>query len=170
MHWFFRTSFFASLGLMLWTFPAYASEQHKHEHGTVTFNVAIDGNVLSLEIEAPAINVLGFEKSPRTDAERQTVATVDAWLSAGREIAGVPRSAGCRAQSVIYEAPKLGSGHADYRPRFVFRCGNPAALEWVELWALRRFKDVEKAKVNVISASMQRQETLAPGRLRVSLK
>jgi hypothetical protein len=144
--------------------------EDKHVHGAVTFNVAVEGNVLSLEIDAPAINVLGFEKSPRNDAERQAVASVDAWLSAGRDIAGVPRAAGCRLQSATYEAPKLGSGHADYRPRYAFRCDNPAALEWVELWALRRFKNVEKAEVNVISATMQRQATLAPGSLRVSLK
>jgi len=142
----------------------------KHVHGAVTFNVAVEGNALSLEIDAPAINVLGFEKSPRNDVERQAVASVDAWLSAGRDIAGVPRAAGCRLQSVTYEAPKLGSGHADYRPLYAFRCDNPAALEWVELWALRRLKDVEKAEVNLISATMQRQATLAPGSLRVSLK
>jgi hypothetical protein len=127
----------------------------KHVHGAVTFNVALEGNVLSLEIDAPAINVLGFEKSPRNDVERQAVAAIDAWLSSGREIAAVPRAAGCRLQSVTYEAPKLGSGHADYRPRYAFRC---------------EFKEVEKAQVNVISATMQRQETLAPGSLRVSIK
>lgn len=142
----------------------------KHVHGAVTFNVAVEGNVLSIEIDAPAINVLGFEKSPRNDVERQAVAAIDAWLSSGREIAAVPRAAGCRLQSVTYETPKLGSGHADYRPRYAFRCENPGALEWVELWALRRFKEVEKAQVNVISATMQRQETLAPGSLRVSIK
>jgi hypothetical protein len=144
--------------------------QDKHVHGAVAVNVAVEGNVLSLEIDAPAINVLGFEKSPRSDAEREAVASVDAWLSAGRDIAGVPRAAGCRLQSAAYVAPKLGSGHADYRPRYAFRCENPAALEWVELWALRRLKNVEKAEINVISATVQRQETLAPGNLRVSLK
>jgi len=147
-----------------------ASGKDKHVHGAVTFNVAVEGNVLSLEIDAPAINVLGFEKAARNDGERQAVASVDAWLSAGRDIAGVPRAAGCRLQSVSYEAPELGRGHADYRPRYVFRCDNPAALEWVELWALRRLKDVEKAEVNVIGATMQRQESLAPGSLRVTLK
>jgi hypothetical protein len=156
------------LALVIPSIDAFGKD--KHVHGAVTFNVAVEGNVLSLEIDAPAINVLGFEKAPRNDVERQAVASVDAWLSAGRDIAGVPRTAGCRLQSVTYEAPKLGSGHADYRPRYAFRCDNPAALEWVELWALRRLKDVENAEVNLISATMQRQETLAPGSLRVSLK
>lgn len=156
------------LALVIPSIEAFGKD--KHVHGAVTFNVAVEGNVLSLEIDAPAVNVLGFEKAPRNDVERQAVASVDAWLSAGRDIAGVPRAAGCRLQSVTYEAPKLGSGHADYRPRYAFRCDNPAALEWVELWALRRLKDVEKAEVNLISATMQRQETLAPGSLRVSLK
>jgi len=167
---YFKFLICSGLGLAALVASAESLEQHAHSHGAVTLNVALEGQVLSLEIDAPAINVLGFEKSPRNDAERQAVAAVDTWLSAGRDIAGVPRAAECRLQSVTYVAPKLGSGHADYRPRYTFRCANPAALEWVELWALRRFKDVEKVEVNVISASMQRQDTLAPGSLRVSLK
>lgn len=145
-------------------------EQGKHVHGVVTFNVVVEAGLLSIEIDAPAINVLGFEKSPRSDAERKAVSDVNAWFGSGREIAAVPRAANCRLDGVVYQPPKLGSGHADYRPRFTFRCSNPAALEWVELWALRRFADVEKTTVNLITPTTQRQESLAPGALRVSLK
>jgi hypothetical protein len=145
-------------------------EMGKHVHGAVTFNVVLENDLLSVEIDAPAINVLGFEKSPRNDAERQRLAETNAWLASGRQIAGVPRSAGCRLDTTVFDAPKLGSGHADFRPRYVFRCSNPSALEWVELWALRRLKGVEKTEVNVISTQVQKQETLAPGALRVSLK
>lgn len=142
----------------------------KHVHGAVTFNVVLEGDLLSIEIDAPAINVLGFEKSPRSEAERQAVAETNAWLASGRQVAGVPRKADCRLDTAEFDAPKLGTGHADFRPRYAFRCNNPAALDWVELWALRRLKAVEKAEVNVITATLQKQETLAPGTLRVSLK
>lgn len=145
-------------------------EQSKHEHGVVTFNLALEGELLSLEVDAPAINVLGFERSPRNDAERKVVADTHAWLSGGREILAVPGNAGCRAQAVSFTAPKLGSGHADYRPRYSFRCSNPAALGWVEVWALRKLKDVERAEVNLITPTVQRQQTLGGGELRVSLK
>jgi hypothetical protein len=147
-----------------------ALEMGKHVHGAVTINLALEGDLLSVELDAPAVNLLGFEKSPRSDAERRQLADTNAWLASGRQIAGVPRSANCRLSSVTFEAPALGSEHADFRPRYVFRCSNPRALAWVELWVLRRLKDVEKTEVNLITTNSQSQQTLAPGALRVSLK
>ena len=52
---------------------ASADEMHdhgKHVHGEVTVNIALDGRTLALEIDAPAAQTLGFEKSPRDDRER----------------------------------------------------------------------------------------------------
>lgn len=145
-------------------------EKGKHVHGEVTVNIALDGELLTVELDAPAINVIGFEKSPRSDAERQKVAAVDAWLASGRDIAAVPRNAACRLQGADYTPPKLGTGHADYRARYTFRCRNATALEWVELWALRRLTGVERAAANVITPTVQRQQELTGGTLRVSLE
>ncbi len=145
-------------------------EKGKHVHGEVTFNIALDGQILTIELDAPAINVVGFEKAARSEPERNAVAAVDTWLSSGREIAAVPRNAGCSLLKADYTPPRLGSGHADYRATYSFRCSNPAALEWVELWALRKLTNVERAAANLITATTQRQQDLAPGDLRVSLK
>lgn len=145
-------------------------EKGKHVHGAVTFNLALEGQILSVELDAPALNVVGFEKAPRSDAERRATREVDAWLASGREFLAVPKTAACQLQNVEYTPPKLGGSHADYRPRYTFRCSNPAALEWVELWALRKLKDVEKSEINLVTASLQRQQELERGSLRVSLK
>ena len=40
-------------------------QHHAHEHGKVTLNVAIDESTLVVELDAPAINVVGFEHAPR---------------------------------------------------------------------------------------------------------
>ncbi|MFM8845515.1 MAG: DUF2796 domain-containing protein [Gammaproteobacteria bacterium] len=166
-----------SLSPFLSTFTLTAADQEtdslehgKHEHGAVTLNIALDGDTLSLELDAPAINVLGFERSPRNDAERKLVTDTHAWLAGGREMLAVPSNAGCRLQSTNFSAPKLGTGHADYQPRYTFRCSNPAALAWVEIWALRKLKEVERAEVNLNTAQVQRQQTLQAGELRVPLK
>ncbi|MBM4199368.1 MAG: DUF2796 domain-containing protein [Gammaproteobacteria bacterium] len=148
----------------------FGHEHGKHEHGAVTFNIALDGDTLLLELDAPAINVLGFERAPRNDAERKLVTNAHAWLAGGREMLRVPSNAACRLQSANFTAPKLGTGHADYQPRYAFRCSNPAALVWVEVWALRKLKEVERAQVNLITPQAQRQQTLQGGELRVPLK
>jgi len=144
--------------------------QRKHVHGAVTFNIALEGETLAVELDVPADNVVGFEKSPRNDAERKAIADANAWFASGRSIAAVPRNAGCRLLAVDFTPPKFGSGHADYRARFAYRCPNPAALDWVELPALNRLLEIEKVEVNVVTASVQRQTELAAGSTRVSLK
>ena len=39
-----------------------------HVHGKVVVNLALEGNTLRVELDAPAINVVGFEHAPRTEA------------------------------------------------------------------------------------------------------
>ncbi|MFM7627324.1 MAG: DUF2796 domain-containing protein [Gammaproteobacteria bacterium] len=152
---------------------ASADELHdhgKHVHGEVTVNIAVDGRALALEIDAPAAQALGFEKSPRDDRERAAVKAVDDWFRSGRNMLGVPPAAGCRLTKTEFTPPKLGSGHADYRGRYLFDCAAPQALAWVEVWALRRMQGLEETEVNLITSSGQRQETLRDGAVRITLR
>ena len=144
--------------------------QRKHVHGAVTFNIALEGDTLAIELDAPADNVVGFEKSPRNETERKAVADANAWFASGRGIATVPGNAGCRLLAVDFNPPKFGSGHADYRARFAYRCPNPSALAWVELRALDRLLRLEKVEINIITPTVQRQAELVAGSTRVSLK
>jgi hypothetical protein len=165
--------FAAALALLSMTTPTPADELDapgKHVHGEVTINIALEGRKLLFEIEAPADQALGFERSPRDDRERAVVKAVDDWFRSGRAMLGVPRAAGCRLVESTFTPPKLGSGHADYGGRYLFDCAAPQALEWVEVWALRRLQGVEEAVVNLITPAGQRQETLRDRAARISLR
>ena len=142
----------------------------KHVHGEVTVNIALEGRTLALEIDAPAAQTLGFEKSPRDDRERAAVKAVDDWFRSGRNMLGVPPAAGCRLTKSEFTPPKLGDGHADYRGSYLFDCAAPQALAWIEVWALRRMQGLEKAEVNLVTPAGQRQETLRGGAVRVTLR
>ena len=142
----------------------------KHVHGEVTVNIALEGRTLALEIDAPAAQTLGFEKSPRDGRERAAVKAVDDWFRSGRNMLGVPPAAGCRLTKAEFTPPKLGGGHADYRGSYLVDCAAPQALAWVEIWALRRMQGLEKAEVNLVTPAGQRQETLRGGTVRVTLR
>ena len=152
---------------------AVADEMHdhgKHVHGEVTVNIALDGRTLALEIDAPAAQALGFERSPRDERERAAVKAVDDWFRSGRNMLGVPSAAGCRLTSAEFTPPKLGGGHADYRGRYLFDCAAPQAIGWVELWALRRMQGLERAEVNLATPAGQRRETLSGDAVRIALR
>ena len=48
-------------------------EHGAHEHGHGTLDVVAEGEELLIELRVPAVNVVGFEHAPGTDAEREAV-------------------------------------------------------------------------------------------------
>jgi hypothetical protein len=165
-----------SLGLAGLALADQEFEQHgKHEHGHVTLNIAVEGATLAVDFESPAANLIGFEREPRTEPERVLLRETATWLRSGRGSFGVPVAADCRLARADVDvpqahrdttAPVTGSKeekHADYRARFEYRCGNPAALAWIELWMMRRLKDLDEAEVNVVTPALQTSTRLRPG-------
>lgn len=174
-----RALFLMTLSVLVPTAGADPNQDHDdhaapglgaHVHGAVTVNLALEAELLVAELDAPALQVLGFEKAPRSAIERAAVSDVDRWLASGREFLAVPQTAGCRLLKTEYTPPALGGDHADYRVRTSFRCSRPNQLAWVELWMLRRLQGVEKVEVNLVTPSGQRQVTLPTGTLRVPLR
>ena len=47
---------------------AVAAADTAHEHGALKLDVAIDGQLLLISMEAPLDNLLGFERAPRSVA------------------------------------------------------------------------------------------------------
>jgi hypothetical protein len=102
----------------LLAFGANAAEgftQHAaHEHGKATLDVALDGGRLEVRLATPAINVLGFERAPRTDAERQAVADATALLGRHKDLFSFPVAARCAGYPSKVTAPEwAGAGGGD---------------------------------------------------------
>jgi len=168
------------------------TQRDAHLHGKVVVNIALEGKLLSVELDAPAVNVIGFEHAPRTDAQKREVAAVDRWLASGVGVIGVSAAAGCARQQVDYTPPAFdgddhdhdhdhdhdaggkdegaGESHADYRARFTYTCANPAALPWADLWLVRRLKNVAEIEVNLVTPQAQTQRTLGADATRIELR
>jgi Protein of unknown function (DUF2796) len=162
---------------------------HVHEHGKVTLNVAMDGPTLSIELDAPAANVVGFEHAPRTSEERAALSRVSTYLRAGRDLIGVPPAAQCHFVGTEYTEPKWESAsdsdsnshaasataetqehHADFDARINYRCDRVAELAWFEPWVLLKLLNLTEARVNILTATGQRAETVTSGHARIQLQ
>ncbi|MFO6377007.1 DUF2796 domain-containing protein, partial [Pseudomonas aeruginosa] len=88
------------LALVLLPFAAQAHDDHdhdhahgslgKHEHGVAQLNVALDGKTLELELDSPAMNLVGFEHAASTDADKAAVAKARAQLEKPLELFALP--------------------------------------------------------------------------------
>jgi hypothetical protein len=186
-----RSSFFAGAACcplvlsILANTPASADEfvQHPpHEHGKVTINAAVDGNELVIELDSPAVNVVGFEHEPRNDQERAAVQAAAALLQNGRESFGMPREARCRFEKTELKAPEWEQAddetaahdehehHADYHARFTYRCWSPDHLMWLQPTLVDKLRNVTEARINIATATGQHSEVVTNGRARVALR
>lgn len=162
-------------------------QRDAHVHGAIVVNIAVDEGRLTIGVEAPAINVVGYEHAPRTDADRKALADAQAWLRSGRGIVGVPAAAACRLQRVKLEQPDWTAdtdhkhaghdhdhdddgAHSDFDAQFVYDCAAAEQLEYVDLWLLKRLPGTEKATVNIVAAELQTSVTVTPDSARVALR
>jgi hypothetical protein len=158
-------------------------EQHQaHEHGRVTLNIAVEGAELVIELEAPAINVVGFEHAPRNTGERAAAANAAALLRDGGKLFVLPAEAQCRLEKAELVEPVWDKGeeaheshgedheeHSDYEARYGYRCAQPARLAWLEPALLGSLHDVTEATVNLVTPDGQRSETVKNPRTRIAL-
>jgi Protein of unknown function (DUF2796) len=158
-------------------------EQHPpHEHGKVTINAALDGNQLVIELDSPAVNVVGFEHEPRNDDERATVSAAAQFLENGRVLFALPREARCQFEKADIKTPQWETTedvpgqpeppgqHADYEARFTYRCWSPGNLKWLEPSLLDKLRNVTEARLNIATARSQRSEVATSGHARIALQ
>lgn len=176
----------------LLAFAAPAAEeftQHAaHEHGKATLDVALDGGRLEVRLGTPAINVLGFERAPRTDEEKKAVADAAALLGRHKELFAFPVAARCAADPAEVTGPEWAAGgkagggkhdhahdaaghdHADYVAKWTFTCAVPAALAYFDAPLVDRLQPGTKVQANVITDALQTRQDLTAGAVRIRLK
>lgn len=153
-----------TLAALLLSLPAAA---HKaHVHGVATLTMAVDGSTLSITLEAPLDGFVGFERPPRSDAERKTATDAMARLKDGAALFKPDAAAGCTLAEATVDAPVLQPGakaagdHADLDASYSFRCSQPQALRQVEVMLFDGFQRLTRIEVQVAGAKAQSKTTL----------
>ena len=142
-----------------------------HEHGALKLDVAIEGNKLTIAMEAPLDNLLGFERAPRTDAERKAAAAVLARLRSpdkGTPLFTADAAAQCTLSKAEVQAPVLEPGakpagkdeHADLDASYEFTCAKPDELRTLDVGLFETYKRTQRIDVQVAGLKGQAKVTL----------
>ncbi|EJM21913.1 Protein of unknown function (DUF2796) [Pseudomonas sp. GM18] len=150
-----------------------------HEHGVGRLNAALDGQTLELELESPAMNLVGFEHAATTDADKAKVAAVRAQLEKPLTLFNLPKAAGCVVATQELESPLFGDkpdaddhdeddhedakdghehhhDHSEIHAHYQFSCSAPGALKTLDLATIfNTFPATQKIQVQLISPSGQ---------------
>lgn len=95
---------------------AHAHEDHDHEHGSLgahehgvgRLNAVLDGQTLELELESPAMNLVGFEHLATTAADKAKVAAARKQLENPLALFNLPKAAGCVVSTQELNSPLFG--------------------------------------------------------------
>ncbi|WP_394560578.1 DUF2796 domain-containing protein [Aquipseudomonas alcaligenes] len=163
----------------------HAHEEHgslgAHEHGVASLNVALDGQTLEIQLESPAMNLVGFEHTAKSDADKAKVASARKHLEQPQALFALPIEAQCALQDSELESPLFGGderaehehgaehGHSDIDASYHFTCANAEALRTLELGSFfGTFPGTEKLEVQLIGPSGQQGAELTPSNSRLS--
>lgn len=161
---------------------AHAADEHDHEHdslgahehGVGRVNAALDGQTLELELESPAMNLVGFEHAATSDADKTKVAAARAQLEKPLALFNLPKAAGCVVAMQELESPLFGDkpdadddhdedtkgehhhDHSEIHAHYHFTCATPGALQTLDLTNLfNTFPATQKIQVQLIGPSGQ---------------
>ena len=82
-----------------------------HEHGHGEVNIAIEGNRVLMEFEAPGADLVGFEHAPATAAERAAIDGALAQLRQPLTMFVLPAAAGCAVAEA--KVARVADSHDD---------------------------------------------------------
>lgn len=171
-----------ALALLPFAANAHDSQDHdhgslgKHEHGVAQLNVALDGTTLELELDSPAMNLVGFEHEATSAADKATVASVQALMKKPLQLFDAPAAANCYLTSTELESPLFGDTdakheeedhdghhHADIHAHYQFTCSAPDALASLDFAPLfKRFPATQKIQVQMLGPRGQQGAELTP--------
>lgn len=150
-------------------FTALAQTQRSHVHGQIKLDVVIEGPTVVIEMDSPLDNFVGFERAPRTDAEKQTVDNAIAQLRAADQLFKIDPTANCKLGPVTLRSAALGlgktegdatEGHADLDGTFAFNCTNAAAAKFIDIGLFGAFKGPRQIEAQIASPQGQFKRTL----------
>lgn len=182
-------------GVLAVGLPAAAQQPHAHTHGRMALDVAVDAQSITLTIESPLDGFLGFERAPRTVAERKRVADMVARLNAADQLFQPDATTECKLSKVELNSTALGLGakknethdhghnhakkdphghdhddpHADIDINVVFACAKAAETKFIDVKLFDAFKRIRNIDAHVASPQGQFERSLRPGAARLSL-
>jgi Protein of unknown function (DUF2796) len=113
-----RTSTFLAAAMLVASLPAIAAEEHRelgpHEHGHGKLNIAVEGKRVSMELEVPGADIVGFEHEASTPEQKAAVEKAKVTLSDALGVFKLSAAAGCKlAEATVAIQPEDEHEHTE---------------------------------------------------------
>jgi hypothetical protein len=146
-----------------------AAPQKAHQHGAAALDVGVEPKRVTLLLDLPQDSVLGFEREPRSDAERAAAAEALARLNDPAALFRIDPAAQCTPERTRVDAPRLAAtaaetraadAHEDISASYDFACQDGHRAGFVETLLFERFPRLQRIDVQAVTRRGQVKATL----------
>lgn len=159
--------------------PALAHEEHRelgtHVHGHGTLNLAVESNRLSIELEAPGMDIVGFEHEASSDEQKAAVSKAKQQLADPLSLFKLPAAAECKLADAKVEIEKEDAhdhdhgddkhahdhaetekgGHNAFRATYAIDCAKPDGLTAITFDYFKAFAGAKELDVSLVTEKTQ---------------
>ena len=160
-----------------------AEEPHRrldaHEHGRGTLNIAVEGDKMTMELETPGMDIVGFEHAAKSRRDVEAVEKAKVQLMRPLALFNMPAAAGCHVieanvkvevgehdhdakdepSTESSKGPKNAEpeseGHSEFHAEYTCECASTNNITAIEFGYFRVFTGAEKLDINVITPKGQ---------------
>jgi len=156
-----------------------------HTHGDATLGIALEGTTLTVELDTPLFNILGFEHVAETAEQKAVAEKAKTRLAAAASLFTFNSEAGCSPNSdtiaVVLGADDHGDEHAndhddehgeshkDVILTYEYTCQRPNNLKDVSVGLFEHFQNLTELDLVFLGPNTQKQVELSADRTRVDL-
>lgn len=160
-----------------------------HEHGHGTLNIAIEGAKLTMELEVPGADIVGFEHAATTPEQKAAIEKAKVTLANPLELFKLPAAAQCRVTTSKVEiengpgdhdqhAPKHKpeaavakdeAGHGEFHAEYTLECAVADKIQAIDFTYFQKFEAARELGVTVIGPKGQSQYDVTRAKPRIEL-
>jgi hypothetical protein len=157
--------------------PAIAEEHRElgpHEHGVGRLNIAIEGKRVSMELEVPGADIVGFEHKASTEEQKAAVSKAIATLKGALRIFELPAEAKCELaeakveigaedhdhdaaghEKAEHEGKEEEGHHSEFHATYAIGCTAPEKLTGIAFRYFELFAGARKLDINIVTEKGQ---------------
>ena len=160
-----------------------------HTHGDASLAIVLDGSMLTVELDTPLYNVLGFEHVAETATQKAAVLKAETVLTRGGPLFVFNNEAGC---SIIRDTISVelehhededhddheddhedeeshDETHKDVVLQYDYKCQSPTALKNVTVNLFEHFENLTELDLVYLGPNTQKQSELSAAKPRMNL-
>jgi Protein of unknown function (DUF2796) len=157
---------------------AAVAEEHRelgpHEHGVGRLNIAVEGKRVSMELEVPGADIVGFEHGASTKEQKAAVSKAKTTLKSALKVFELPAEARCRLaeakvaveaedhdhdaaghENANHEGKEEEGHHSEFHATYAIDCTTPEKLTGVQFRYFELFAGARKLDVNLVTEKGQ---------------